>query len=429
MLASAQPVFFNIPFANGADASHKRAIPQGSQIGVTGGAASLTDGFPPLNFLPISAGGIPPFGQDVNGILNEISASVQWLQAGGLSKYNAAFSAGIGGYPNGAVLLNASGTGFWVSIADNNTSNPDVGGANWKWMAANYLDKSVTGNVNVVLTNAETSYEIIDFMGILTGNITVTVPSAANRWVIKNTTTGAFTITLKLATSSGVVVQQGTSSAMFTDGTTEVEFAEQTGNTATPGDNSKLLATTAFVKKALTDAMAALVPTGIISLWSGAVANIPSGWVLCDGTSPTPDLRDKFIIGASATHTPNATGGSADAIVVSHNHAASSSSSSSFSGSALGAHGHGVSDPGHTHSTNALAVASYGGSGYYYQQQQMVGATINAAVTGISIQTASAGTPAGSVSTSTTTTNTAAGSSGTNANLPPYYALAYIYKL
>lgn len=41
-----------------------------------------------------------------------------------------------------------------------------------------------------------------------------------------------------------------------------------------------------------------LVPSGAIIMWSGTVANIPSGWYLCDGTHSTPDLRDKFIVGA-----------------------------------------------------------------------------------------------------------------------------------
>ncbi len=40
------------------------------------------------------------------------------------------------------------------------------------------------------------------------------------------------------------------------------------------------------------------VPKGVIVMWSGAIAAIPAGWVLCDGNSSTPDLRDKFIVGA-----------------------------------------------------------------------------------------------------------------------------------
>ena len=128
------------------------------------------------------------------------------------------------------------------------------------------------------------------------------------------------------------------------------------------------------------------VPTGAIFLWSGSVGAIPSGYVICDGTNSTPDLRDRFVIGAGSSYAVAATGGSADAIVVTHTHS--------------------ITDPGHIHSVNAGANAS---------NSPNSGGTINlaatntgSAVTGISINTA--------------------GVSGTNANLPPYYALAYIMK-
>lgn len=52
-----------------------------------------------------------------------------------------------------------------------------------------------------------------------------------------------------------------------------------------------------------------LVPSGTIVMWSGALASIPVGWALCDGTNGTPDLRDKFIYGATAGEEPGTTGG------------------------------------------------------------------------------------------------------------------------
>ena len=52
------------------------------------------------------------------------------------------------------------------------------------------------------------------------------------------------------------------------------------------------------------------VPTGLIAIWSGATNAIPSGWLICDGTNSTPDLRDKFIVGAGSTYSPGNTGGS-----------------------------------------------------------------------------------------------------------------------
>lgn len=49
--------------------------------------------------------------------------------------------------------------------------------------------------------------------------------------------------------------------------------------------------------------------TGMITIWSGAIVDIPAGWHLCDGTEGTPDLRDNFIVGAGSTYAPAATGG------------------------------------------------------------------------------------------------------------------------
>jgi hypothetical protein len=131
MLASQVPSSFPIPFANSAGAGFIRAIPQASQIGIQNGAASLTDGFPPLTFLAVTAGGVPPFGEDFNGLLNQITAGVQWFQVGGSPTYNAPYAISIGGYPNGAVLQSGDGTGLWRSTVDNNTTDPDASAASF----------------------------------------------------------------------------------------------------------------------------------------------------------------------------------------------------------------------------------------------------------------------------------------------------------
>jgi len=67
--------------------------------------------------------------------------------------------------------------------------------------------------------------------------------------------------------------------------------------TATLGTNTTQVASTAFIQAAI----AALLPTGVVCMWSGAISSIPTGWYLCDGQNSTPDLRGKFIIGAGAT--------------------------------------------------------------------------------------------------------------------------------
>jgi hypothetical protein len=199
-------------------------------------------------------------------------------------------------------------------------------------------------------------------------------------------------------------------------------------------------------------------------MWSGSVATIPSGWVLCDGSSGTPDLRNRFIIGAHSDVTGVAnttitggntvTGGSKDAIVVSHTHTFSASATTSgqstghthtFSGntgamSANASHDHGIADPGHAHSLPSVFYQSFpngfAGSGGAGQVTNSTGSaqtsiTINAANTDHThtysgTTSAVSGDHTHSLSVSGTTAST--GSSATNANLPPYYALAFIMK-
>lgn len=103
-----------------------RTVPVASQIGIQDGAASFDTGFVPDNFTPVAAGGVPPFGQDFNGILNVDTAWMQWMQAGGPIPYDSTFASAIGGYPKGAVLSSAVVLGAqWYSTVENNTTNPD----------------------------------------------------------------------------------------------------------------------------------------------------------------------------------------------------------------------------------------------------------------------------------------------------------------
>ena len=170
-----------------------------------------------------------------------------------------------------------------------------------------------------------------------------------------------------------------------------------TGTTAAPTpsttDDSTKIATTAFVRD--------IIPTGVIVMWSGTIATIPSGWLLCDGSNSTPDLRSRFIIGANAddggaaktnvTGSATQTGGSKDAIVVSHTHTAT------------------VTDPGHLHTTELSGTS--GGSSF-----------------GRSSGSSTPNVNTGTATTGITVSNSTTGSSGTNANLVPYYALAFIMK-
>lgn len=126
-----KPEVFPIPWGDSAGAGFIRPIPTVSQIGTEDGAASLTDGFPPLTFQPLGSGGVPPFGQDTNGILFRITAALQWAAAGGPFFWNSAFRTAIGGYPLYSMLNGIAVGTLWMSKVDNNTVNPDLTPTNW----------------------------------------------------------------------------------------------------------------------------------------------------------------------------------------------------------------------------------------------------------------------------------------------------------
>jgi microcystin-dependent protein len=213
--------------------------------------------------------------------------------------------------------------------------------------------------------------------------------------------------------------ETGTGSAVFATSPT-ISSPDLTGTptapTAAAGTNTTQIATTAFVTQNA-------VLTGALLMWPTASA--PSGYLLCAGAAVSrttyaalfavigttfgvgdgsttfnlPNYLDRFPIGAGTIAASiGATGGTKDAVVVSHTHTASSS----------------VSDPGHSHSTPQGAAPNGGGPGSCLSTSQgSAGAqSTNASGTGIS------------VSTSITT----AGVSGTNQNLPPYLGINFIIK-
>ncbi len=159
MLAASLPTKFPVPFANNCVPTNTNPIPQASQIGVVTGAASLVDGFPPVTFIPVGAGGTPPWGRDFNGLFNQITAWTQFADcAGGLPLFDATFSSAIGGYPKGALIAAISGATagspqggehLWLSTIDNNTTNPDTtfNTANWTPVPA-VIDTHVTFTVH-----------------------------------------------------------------------------------------------------------------------------------------------------------------------------------------------------------------------------------------------------------------------------------------
>lgn len=227
MQASNIPSKVPLPFAN---SGTKNTIPTASQIGITPGAASLTDGFPPLTFTPLASGGVPPAGADFNGILNLITAVQQWQSAGGNFKYDSAFSTSVGGYPKGAVLVNSTNDGMWFNLADNNTTNPDAtdgSAANWAPIDAYGATSIALTNANVTLTPAQFSKPIIVLTGTLTGNVQLTMPKLVGTWYVVNSTTGAFTTQLLTASGTPLTIAQGGAAFVRGDGTNVLNDALQ----------------------------------------------------------------------------------------------------------------------------------------------------------------------------------------------------------
>jgi len=330
--------------------------------------------------------------------------------------------------------------GTWGS-----TTNTNLGTA---------LEEAIVGSADVAFSSADVTLTLTNTNGTqaarhLRLNLTGTSGGARNLilgsgcqidkpYIIANGL--ADTVTVKNTTGTGVAVPAGKTMWVYNNGTNVVEAmnhaASLTLGAALPVASGGTGATTLTANNVIlgngTSAVGFVAPgssgnvltsngttwtsasspfvTGMIMMWSGTIATIPSGWVLCNGSNSTPDLRDKFIIGASqddsgvaktnVTGSLTQTGGSKDAIVVSHTHTATSV----------------VTDPGHLH-TVGTADGNFPSPSNYPAKRQ-------------NILSPSGSYDSGSNTTGITvaTTNSTTGSSGTNANLPPYYALAYIMK-
>jgi hypothetical protein len=179
MLAFQIPTKFSIPFASSASGGNIRTIPVTTADPT---AASLTLGFPPDCFLPITAGGVPPNGADFNGIINQMTAWNQWQGAGSPAPaYDSVFSSAIGGYPAGAVLSNASIIGyFWISLVDSNTTDPDTGGAGWQ--SVSLAGTLTTGDVKFsIKTVADPGWVLMNDGTIGSASSGATVANAATQ--------------------------------------------------------------------------------------------------------------------------------------------------------------------------------------------------------------------------------------------------------
>lgn len=183
----------------------------------------------------------------------------------------------------------------------------------------------------------------------------------------------------------------------------------------------------------ITDLYSKLFPVGGIIMWSGTIASIPSGWALCDGTSGTPDLRDRFIVGAGSTYSPGGTGGSLSKTTTingAHDHSATIENS--------GSHAHNITVngtaltldqiPPHSHTIrtggngSGNPVTTSGSAGTY--ATSVAGGNGTAA----NAHSHSAFSDAQGLHSHIATVLTNGGHTHTVDCVPPYYALAFIMK-
>jgi hypothetical protein len=189
--------------------------------------ASFELGFPPQTMTEVFAGGTPPYGQDVNGILNMVTAHLAALNAGQPYLYSSTLATHMGGYAVGSVVAMADGTGLWMNVTAANMTDPDgVGAAGWMPLYNHGIAGPAMPESGVrVLTPAEYRRNIITLGGTLNGNLQVVLPSGTvgqRSWLIVNNLVGAFTTTVKTAAGTGVVIPAGGFSApvgVYGDGT------------------------------------------------------------------------------------------------------------------------------------------------------------------------------------------------------------------
>tara|TARA_R110000772_G_scaffold11807_2_gene36711 strand:- start:279 stop:1430 length:1152 start_codon:yes stop_codon:yes gene_type:complete len=254
---------------------------------------------------------------------------------------------------------------------------------------------------------------------------------------------GAAVVDLTSTFQFGAVdINGGTIDGAVIGGTTATAGTFTTGNFTT-GNFVDVVASgtvTATSFSGSGSALTGLFASGMIMLWSGSVVSIPSGWLLCNGISGTPDLRNRFVVGAGDTYAVDATGGAATVTlgatqIPAHSHTADGN----LAAASAGAHTHTTASTGTaasagSHSHTQTYGLNNGGNTYSFAGQIGLGGTISTA--GINaggahthtVSTTGTAASAGAHTHDITGSTSSVGGGLAHENLPPYYALAYIMK-
>lgn len=209
----------------------KNTIPVDSSTSTdNNGVATFDKGFPEVTMQPLSAGGIPPSGKDMNGVLYSTTIQQQWQNAGMTYPFSQDFSDAVSGYPKGAIVPSSVYTGQWLNLNEANGTSPESPtGANTGWVPINnYGVTQITmTSGSIVMSSLQAAKDRIIISGTLTANVNLIFPAWIKSWVVHNNCTGNFTITCKTAAGSGIIVIPGLVSRLFCDG---VNITDETYN-------------------------------------------------------------------------------------------------------------------------------------------------------------------------------------------------------
>lgn len=345
---------------------------------------------------------------NITGITN---GSVTNLFATNFSTGNAVIT---GGYINNLSNIAASSATFTsLTVGSEIVGNMSIANA------------VITGGYISNLSNIAAT--IGTFSSVVTGAVTASAGTLSGLTSVTTSNVHATTATVSniQATSGNISNIVGANNTFTT-----ANLVNSVATTKDYSDSSTAIATTAFVQSVL--------PRGMIIMWGGSVVSIPAGWQLCDGSNTTPDLRNKFIVGAGTGVSPSAyavgaTGGTTSVTLAASNipaHTHTFSGTTSISGT-TGSGTAALSDPGHRHQqqtprefqgtrfTDASGQDTWEGYGFFGDYT----ATVTSGI-------ADNGHTHGFSATGSFSGNTGSIGSGTAFNtVPPYYALCYIQKM
>ena len=310
---SGLPGRIKIPFASTGSKNPIPEVSTGSMV--TDGLAAMDSGFPSTTLTPRSAGGVPPHGEDMNGILYAITSKLQASDAGARYPFDATFATSIGGYPNGAIVMSSDLAGEWLNTTDANTTNPEgTATANTGWVPLNFSGASTISisTANVTMTCLAAARPVIILSGALTANRFLYVPNWSKHWTIINNCTGAFSVIV--STVSGVTtasIPSGTIANVYCDGSLNVTKLQSTqlASTTQPGIvqlNNTLVSTsftealTAAQGKALNDKL-----IGVGQSWQDVKSSRSSGTTYTNNTGRPIQvhavLHDTYNVGLTVT--------------------------------------------------------------------------------------------------------------------------------